>query len=62
MATLHGSVHAEISHERGMGEETMMAFIHKYLNSILQPFADSVDELNGPDLCFVSTQKTTHKH
>mmetsp|Transcript_61776 Transcript_61776/g.128118 ORF Transcript_61776/g.128118 Transcript_61776/m.128118 type:complete len:546 (-) Transcript_61776:18-1655(-) len=47
MATLHGSVHAEISHERGMGEETMMAFIHKYLNSILQPFADSVDELNG---------------
>ncbi|CAE7665287.1 unnamed protein product [Symbiodinium sp. KB8] len=47
MATQHGSVHAEISHERGMGEETMMAFIHKYLNSILQPFADSVDELNG---------------
>ena len=40
-----GSVHAEISHERGMGEETMMAFIHKYLNSILQPFADSAPAL-----------------
>ncbi|CAE7247935.1 unnamed protein product [Symbiodinium natans] len=47
MAIPHGSVHADISHEKGMGEETMMAFIHKHLNSILQPFADSVDELNG---------------
>ena len=40
-----GSVHADISHEKGMGEETMMAFIHKHLNSILQPFADSVSVL-----------------
>ncbi|CAK9034671.1 unnamed protein product [Durusdinium trenchii] len=44
MAAMGGVV---ISEEHGMGESTMMAFIHEHLQSILEPFTESVNELHG---------------
>ena len=41
-----GGLQQEISQEHGMGESTMMAFIHEHLNSMLEPFTDSPPRLN----------------
>ncbi|CAJ1403968.1 unnamed protein product [Effrenium voratum] len=40
-------LHADISQDHGMGEESMMSFIHEHLNCILEPFTRSVNDLHG---------------
>lgn len=40
-----GELNVEVSEEKGLGEESMMAFIRLHLASILQPFAERVDSL-----------------
>ena len=37
----------EISQEHGLGEPSMMTFIHEHLNSILEPFMDHAPGLSG---------------
>eukprot|EP00440_Ansanella_granifera_P052971 gb/GFBE01057430.1/.p1 GENE.gb/GFBE01057430.1/~~gb/GFBE01057430.1/.p1 ORF type:complete len:533 (+),score=146.66 gb/GFBE01057430.1/:1-1599(+) len=56
----------EVSDKTGMGEETMMSFIHQHLASILQPFADHVDQLHsaveklGSDLADTTAKADRH--
>jgi len=42
--TADGELDVHISEQNGLGENSMMAFIRCHITSILQPFADRVDE------------------
>jgi len=55
-----------VSTVKGHGEDTMMAFIKTHMGSILQPFADHVDELHQAlsklDTDFHDTKKVVEQH